>query len=68
MQTVRLITETGGFVCRAEIPPFQTWPKVLHWGARTFLLDDGSTDSEGTLTYREAFTVALVSEIRFEDS
>lgn len=59
MITVILETATGHFVHSGEMPPFLRQPDVLTWGARTFTFYRINIQTL-TVTYREAFTFALV--------
>lgn len=36
MIAVKLLTRDGGFVVTVQVPPFNPFPKGIHWGARTF--------------------------------
>lgn len=40
METVDLLTRTGGFVASVEIPPFKSKPEALAWGERVFFWDE----------------------------
>ncbi len=54
MKKIKLITETGQFVCNATIPVFQPMPGVVIWGSRVFAIDKSVDDQ-----YKEVFTYAI---------
>lgn len=53
MKKIKLLTESGGYVTSAFIPPFNTPPQAVVWGQRIFFF---KSDEE----YREGFCVAAV--------
>jgi hypothetical protein len=65
MLEIRLETEDGRFVCVASIPPFLTLPEVVLWGQRFFKL--ASEVPDALPVYREAFTVAVVIPVSYEE-
>jgi hypothetical protein len=71
MIKIRLETQDCRFVCVGTIPPFRTLPEVVIWGERVFRRHvpiPGSGEPERELpVYREAFTVALVTPVSFEE-
>lgn len=50
MQAISLVTEAGGEVAQATLPPFIIPPTVVLFGDRTFVQDE-----QQPLFYREAF-------------
>lgn len=65
-EKTRLYTPEGGFVAEVDLPPFNTKPEVLIWGARVFVHVDSfldlTEDEDGC--YVEAFAYYVPFEGR----
>lgn len=58
---VRLKTSDDKTVYDTSIPPFNTPPDILLWGARIFLKSRADELEEERLVYREARAFAIVA-------
>ena len=67
MVSVRLEDKAGAYVCTADLFPYSHEPDVIIWGTRLFSRLAGRVTSNGSMIYREAFTVAVTRTTFYDD-